>query len=130
GEGRFHAEVEAAVAVEEERRRPVPWEILPVDEEHRDSRAVLGRIEDLLDHVGLGVDGDDLAGPQPGAAAGDRGPPDLRRLGEGAEAVERLVLGGGPDEAARGADPRKRHGADRAPVERADLEPAGGVAEI
>jgi hypothetical protein len=106
GERREHVHGEAAVAVEEERCRPVSGGVTAMHQKHRDPGAVLRREEDLLHHVGRGIDRDFPARPPLGGAGGDLEPPHLRRGGERAEVEEHLVAVGRADEPARRPDPR------------------------
>ena len=90
GEARGQRDVEAAVRVEHGRALAVQLEARLVDDEHRDHRAVLGRVEDLLAFVSGRVEVD-VGDVERGALArGHVVAEDARGVGEGGERVEQL----------------------------------------
>ena len=128
-EERPDADVEPAVAGEEGGVAAVEADAVPVRDEHRDLRAVLGRVPDLLDLDVLAPDRHlearpHIALPASGLIAVDRG-----GLGQRAEGEERLVLAPVPAHAAHGPEAGQRQLTQQLPVGLVDAEPRRDVLE-
>ena len=106
-EPRRHRSVEAAVAVEERRLRAVARRALAVRDEHRNARAVLRGVEDLLDLVAGRVEVDLGAAELGGLSGREVESVDRRRLVVRGEAVEGLAVAATPAETTGCSDARQ-----------------------
>ena len=126
-EARVHADVEAAVGIEDGGIFAVEFNAFFVYDEHGRLRAVLAGIEHLLGHVVVGVEVHFRAAEQRALAAGDVVHVYGRRIGKAGESVEHLLFVALAAEAAGAAEGRQLHFALHFALEGIDIHAGGHV---